>query len=101
MNQKRRLTISQVTMRQLAAATLCVAVGITCVRLSFAPRFAGGSVPNFFLIVLGLSCFVVVPIYHVIQQTNSDVLGTAIASLLAAIAATVTVLVFLILSGVV
>ena len=101
MDQERhsRLQINQLSVRQLIAATLCVAIGITCLRLSFDRRFAGGSVPNFYLFVIGLSLFVVIPIFHFVHRTNRAWIAGAFGSLLLSIVAVVTVLAFLILSG--
>jgi len=94
-----RLHINQLTVLQLITATLCVAVGITCLQLSFDRRFAGGSVPNVYLIVIGLSLFVVIPIFHIIRRTDRSLIASLLGSLLISVFAVVAVLAFLVFSG--
>lgn len=84
-------------MRQLLTATLCVALGITCLKLSFDRRIAPGSVPNFYLFVIGVSLFVVIPIFHVIHRSDRKLLVSVIGSFLVSMLLVITVLAFMIL----
>ena len=101
MNEKRqsRLQSNQLSIRQLMFATLSIALGITCLRFSFDRRFAAGSVPNVYLIVIGLSLFVVVPMFHYCQRPNWALLANLLISLALSIFVIVIVLAFLVVSG--
>ncbi len=94
-----RLKNFQVSIGQLLTAMLCIAVGIICLRLSFHRRFAGGSVPNVYLIVIGLALFVVIPTFSLFRRANWTPLANFVGSLALSILIVIAILAFLVLSG--
>jgi low temperature requirement protein LtrA len=94
-----RLKNFQVSIAHLLAAMICIAIGITCLRLSFHRRFAGGSLPNVYLIVLGLALFVVIPTFSLCRRANWTPLANFVGSLALSILIVIAVLAFLVLSG--
>jgi hypothetical protein len=94
-----RLKNFQVSIGQLLTATLCIAIGITCLRLSFHPRFVGGSVPNVNLIVMGCAMFVVIPTFPLFRRANWTPLANFVGSLALSILIAIAMLAFLVLSG--
>ncbi len=93
------LKIFQLSIGQLLTAMLCIAIGITCIRLSLHRRFAGGSVPNVYLIVIGLALFVVIPAFPLFRRANWTRLANFVGSLALSILIVMAMLAFLVLSG--
>lgn len=98
-DRQQRIQQFQLSLAQLLAVIVCIALGITCLRLSVHPRFIGGSVPNINLIVIGLAMFVVIPAFSIFSRASWTPLAKLLGAMALSILIAFEILAFVLLSG--
>jgi hypothetical protein len=91
--------ILKLTLRELLADLSFVAFGIVCLKLAFNRQIAPGSVPNVYLLVLGIAFFVTIPIFHIYSCLSRDFLVSMLLSYLIAVVLVTVTLVVCVLNG--
>ena len=87
------------SLRELFACVACVAFGIVSVKLAFNRRIAPGSVPNVYLLVVGIAFFVMIPILYWRMRQSAGFFKSIVLSFLVSVLLVAITLVFCVLNG--